>query len=83
MIEVFNKKGERLGFSNEFDPLTLNNIMIGQDSYKILNLDILLDNKKIDMDEAFTDHLIITNSARTKFFIPENDEDKERGFTCD
>lgn len=54
----------------------------GCDLFFVKDLDVLLkDGTWKDMRQAFKDHDLITDNYNTYIFEPENEEDRERGYT--
>ena len=76
---------EITGFSNTFNPASVIEIIVmyddgGGDSDFITNYEVLIDDKWIDMSDAFKNHDLITDNYNTEFFEPKDDEERKRGY---
>lgn len=91
-MKVRHKEKGLLGFSNNFNTHSLDEIIIrfddingenmGADSDYIYNYESFLEatQKWKDMRHAFQDHDLITDNYNTYFFESKNEEDRIRGF---
>jgi hypothetical protein len=73
------------GFSNRFNTHGLAEVIVqfdegGEDSMFIKDLDVFVNGAWKDMNKAFNDKDLITDNYNTMFFVPENDEEKFRGY---
>lgn len=80
----YKKNLEETGGSS-FNINALSEVLTGDDSPDISELDVFLDKTQQwkDMRQAFKDRDLITNNYNSCFFEPKNEEDKLRGFTLD
>ena len=71
--------------SYHFNLASLNEILVGDDSPPISEMEVWLVSKNewVDMATAFHDKDLITDNYNTEFFEPRTPEDRERGFTLD
>jgi hypothetical protein len=81
-MRVRYKKSGYITYSGSFNLNALNEVLTGDDSPFVSQLDVWLDKKQEwkDMGKAFTDHDLITDNWNTCFFEPENEEDKKLGY---
>lgn len=70
-------------FSSRFNTYGLGEILTGDDSCIIAEMDVFLEATKEwkDMAQAFQDHDLINDNYNIYFFEPKNEEDRKRGFT--
>lgn len=68
--------------ASRFNITALAEVLTGDDSVFIKDLDVFLDSKGEwkDMNAAFRDRDLITNNTNTDFFEPKNEEDRARGY---
>ena len=80
-MKVRFKKGKET-FANKFNPTGVGEVLTGDDSVFISDLNVWLESKKEwkDMSEAFRDHDLIVDNYNTYFFEPRSEEDRKRGF---
>ena len=76
---------EVTGFSNTFNPASGIEILVmyddgGGDSDYIRYYEVLINDKWIDMNDAFKNHDLITDNYYTKFFEPKDDKERKRGY---
>jgi len=84
-MKVKYKKSGMITEANRFNTSTCSEVLTGDDSVFIIDLDVYLDSKLkwVDMGEAFKNKDLITDNYNTRFFEPKNEEDKQRGFSLD
>jgi hypothetical protein len=77
----YKKDGAETSGSN-FNIHALAEVLTGDDSASIKDLDVFLEQKQEwkDMGQAFKDHDLITDNYNTCFFEPKAEEDRKRGF---
>jgi hypothetical protein len=83
MPQVRYKKTRSTAWASRFNVSTLAEVLTGDDSPSISELDVWLEQKQCwkDMGDAFRDRDLITDNYNTCFFEPQNEEDRKRGFT--
>lgn len=69
-----------------FNPHGIGEIIVGytdggMDSDYIRNWDVEIDGEWVDLSSAFKDHRVITDNYSDRFFLPQTDEDRVRGYT--
>lgn len=77
-------KNKKVEFSSvSFNTTTINEVLTGDDSAYITDLDafIVATGEWKDMAQAFKDHDIITDNYNTRFFEPPTEKDRVRGYT--
>lgn len=69
-------------YGHKFNMHALSEVLTGDDSVFIRNLDVLLKStgEWKDLHQAFTDHDVITDNLNSVFFEPTNEEDRKRGY---
>lgn len=82
-MKVRYKKTGAIAGSNKFNTTALYEILTGDDSAFIKDMDVFLEKtgEWKDMRQAFKDHDLIVDNYNTYFFEPENEEDRKRGYT--
>ena len=69
---------------SSFNMHALAEVLTGDDSASIAELDVWLEKTTPpqwkDMGQAFRDKDLITDDLNSRFFEPENEEDRERGY---
>lgn len=86
MVNLIHKKSGNKCSANRFNTASLTEIFVNwedeMDTDYQYNYNVILADGSIkDLRQAFRDHDIITDNYNTRFFFPENEEDKIRGFT--
>ena len=66
--------------SSRFNVHAIAEVLTGDDSAYISDLDIWIDGEWKDMGQAFKDRDIIPDNYNTFFGPPRTDEDRERGY---
>lgn len=66
--------------TSHFNVHALAEVLTGDDSAFISDLDVWVNGEWKDMRQAFKDRDIIPDNYNTFFAIPRNPEDKERGY---
>lgn len=68
--------------ASTFNIYAIDEVLTGDDTVYISDLDVWLPllNAWKDMSQAFTDHDLIIDDYNTRFFEPENDEERTRGY---
>jgi hypothetical protein len=66
--------------ASHFNVHALGEVLTGDDSAYISDLDILIDGEWKDMRQAFADRDIIPDNYNTFFGVPRNEEDRARGY---
>lgn len=58
-------------------------VLTGDDSPSIYELDVYLEQKQCwkSLADAFRDHDVIVDNYNSRFFEPQTEEDRQRGFT--
>jgi len=86
-MKVKNKETGTLGCSNEFNIHAISEIIVLSDEFDcssefIKDYEVFIESKTewIDMSEAFSRKLILTDNLNTEFREPANDEEKIRGW---
>lgn len=79
-------KGETvIDQSSQFNTEVVDEVIIfgswGADSAPMRELEVLIDGKWKDLNQAFTDRDLIRDNYNTRFFEPPTPEDKARGYT--
>jgi hypothetical protein len=67
--------------SSQFNIHALAEVLTGDDSVFIKDLDVWVNGEWKDMRQAFRDRDIIPNNENTRFGIPKNDMERERGYS--
>ena len=82
-MKVRYKKTGTEAESGSFNITTIGEVLTGDDSPFITELDVFLKEtgEWKDMTQAFEDGDIIVNNMNTRFFEPPTTEDRERGYT--
>ena len=82
-MKIRYKKSGLEGNAFCFNASAINEVLTGDDSSFISDLDVWLDKKREwkDMKEAFENHDLITDNHNICFFEPNTREDQERGYT--
>ena len=82
-MKVRYKSTGDIRYSSRFNLSAIDEVLVGDASEFIRNLDVYLVKKGYwkDMWKAFKDHDIIIDNFNVEFFEPENREDKLRGYT--
>lgn len=82
-MKVRYKNNGQLAWSSQFNILTLNEVLTGDDSVFISSLDVFIEAKQEwkDLRQAFKDRDVITDNYNSRFFEPQNEEDRKRGYT--
>ena len=82
-MKVKYKKSGAISYSSDFNMCALSEVLTGDDSVFISDLDVWLTatNEWKDMHQSFKDRDLITDNYNTNFFEPMNDEDRNRGYT--
>ena len=82
-MKIRFKKSGIIGYSNYFNINSINEVLTGDDSVFIHDLDVYLRNKEkwMDMAEAFKSHDLVCDNYFTMFFEPDSEEDRVRGYT--
>lgn len=70
------------GAASDFNVHAMGEVLTGDDTVYIKDLDVFLPQLDAwkDMCEAFQDHDLIVDDYNTRFFEPENDVERARGF---
>lgn len=86
-MKVMHKKGY-LGYSGNFNTSSLSEIVVyfeegdcSSEFIKEYDVFIKAKNEWKDLGEAFKDRDIIVDNYNTRFFEPDNEEDRQRGYT--
>lgn len=85
-MKIRHKKTKNMGQASQFNVNSLFEIYVyfsdWMDSDFIGNYDVWIAeiNQWKDMYQAFKDKDLITDNYNTRFFEPENDEERERGY---
>lgn len=66
---------------SQFNTHGLGEVLTGDDSAYISELDVFIRGEWKDMRQAFADRDLINDNYFTQFFEPPTPEDKARGFT--
>lgn len=84
-MKVKYKKSGIITEASRFNTSALSEVLTGDDSVFIRDLDVYLDSKEkwVDMREAFLHKNLISDNYNTRFFEPKNEEDRERGYILD
>jgi hypothetical protein len=82
-MKIRYKKTGTLGNASYFNINAMAEVLTGDDSAFVSELDVFLDSKNMwkDMRQSFSDKDLIIDNYNTRFFEPNNEEDKERGYT--
>lgn len=82
-MKVRHKKTGTEAESSSFNLTTIGEVLTGDDSAFITELDVFLKStgEWKDMATAFEDSDIIVNNLNTRFFEPPTGEDRQRGHT--
>ena len=82
-MKVRYKETGVIAGSGRFNISTVGEVLTGDDSAYIHDLDVWLEQKKEwkDMVQAFKDYDLITDNDNTIFFEPRNEEEKKRGYS--
>lgn len=67
-------------YGSRFNPCGLSEVLTGDDSVPIGELDVWIGNEWVDMRTAFKNKQIIPDNYNMFFSEPKNDSDKERGY---
>lgn len=82
----FTKNKEITGTSDKFNIISHTEVLMyfdkggGASSEFISDLEVKIKDKWISLSEAFKQKMLITDNYNTKFFEPENEEEKKRGY---
>lgn len=70
---------------SEFNTYAPAEVLTGDDSAFIRDLDVFIEARQewVDMPEAFRGKDLIVNNYNSRFFEPQNEEDRGRGYTLD
>lgn len=79
-MKVRYKKSGSEAESSRFNVNALNEVLTGDDSPFIRELDVWIDGAWKDMRQAFEDRDIIPDNYNTWFAEPKNKEDRKRGY---
>lgn len=81
-MKIRYKKTGIEGAASDFNVHALGEVLTGDDTVYIKDLDVWLPALGAwkDMREAFQDHDLIVDDYNTRFFEPENDAERARGF---
>lgn len=66
--------------ASHFNVHALAEVLTGDDSAYISDLDVFVNGTWKDMRQAFADRDIIHDNYNTFFSVPRNDEERERGY---
>ncbi len=66
--------------SSKFNIHAMSEVVTGDDSVFISDLDVFINGEWKDLGQAFRDKDIITDNYNTYFGEPQTKEDKERGY---
>lgn len=84
-MKVRYKKTLSEASASQFNMHALSEVLTGDDSPSISELDVWLTKTNPpgwkDMGQAFRDKDLITDNYDSRFFEPENEEDRKRGYT--
>lgn len=82
-MKVKYKKSGVIAGSSMFNTSTVGEVLTGDDSAYIKELDVWLEalQEWKDMPQAFKDHDLIADNFNTCFFEPRNEEDRKRGYS--
>lgn len=67
-------------FSSRFNTASVSEVLTGDDSPDISELDVFVNGAWKDMRKAFADNDIVPNNLNTSFGPPLNDECRKRGY---
>lgn len=84
-MKVRDKKTKHEGTSNKFNMHALSEVIVYWDSEDcssefIDNLEVKINNTWIDLDDAFSRKLVITDNYNSEFREPINLEEQHRGY---
>jgi hypothetical protein len=66
--------------SSQFNVHALGEVLTGDDSAYISDLDVFINDEWKDMRQAFADRDIIPDNYNTFFGVPRNEKDRQRGY---
>ena len=69
--------------AGSFNTSALAEVLTGDDSAYIKDLDVCIDGEWKDLGQAFNDRDLITDNYNTRFFEPKTVIDKARGYTLE
>lgn len=67
-------------WSNRFNPHGLGEVLTGDDSVYISELDVFVNGEWKDLQQAFKNHDVLPDNLNLYFFEPVSEEDKQRGY---
>lgn len=82
-MKVRYKDTKTTTYALGFNMSALAEVLTGDDSIYIKDLDVWLEQKQEwkDLSQAFKDHDVITDNHNTCFFEPSTKEERERGYS--
>lgn len=82
-MKVRYQKTGSIASANQFNMHAMAEVLTGDDSASIHELDVYLEQKQEwkSLADAFRDHDVIVDNYNSRFFEPETEEDRQRGFT--
>jgi hypothetical protein len=81
-MKVRYQKTGSIAHASRFNMAALAEVITGDDSPSIHELDVWLEQKQQwkPLADAFRDHDVITDDLNSSFFEPQTEEDRQRGF---
>lgn len=80
-MKIRYKKTSQEGFAQGFNTSSLDEVVTGDDSVSIRDLDIWIGGAWKDMRQAFKDRDIIPDNYNERFGPPKSLEEKARGYS--
>lgn len=79
-MKVRYKSNKQETFASNFNVHALNEVLTGDDSCYVSDLDVFVNGKWKDMQQAFRDRDIIPDNYNTWFAEPKNEDDRKQGY---
>ena len=67
--------------ASQLNVTALMEVLTGDDSVSINDLDVEINGEWKDLRQAFRDRYVITDNNNTRFSAPRTEDDRQRGYT--